>query len=1560
MKKRIISLLLALVMLLSLMPVSALAEASSIDDYFAGLPVTANPGTGVNKWKVSSSDQTVVMSGNKSKAYSSSTLTLTFTANTQLSFEYKVSSEEGCDKCTITLGSKTLVNGESGNGNWTGLQIDAKIGDTLTVTYKKDSGDSGNCYDDCVYLRNFSVGTPLVVTFRNGSDTPYTQNIYGGKGTLKANEFTSADKVFAGWATSEDGEVAYKDGTEITVEADTDLYAVWSDAYKVTFDNNGDISTVLIAQGTAIGDKTPAAPTRKGYIFGGWFSGDEQLSADTVIGSNITYIAKWTPISYTIAFDANGGTGTVDSIQATYDEEVTLPGCDFTRDGYTFNSWGSYKAGEKVKNLTDKDGGSVTLRAAWKGKPVQVTVDPNYEGAETTERTGVVGSNYNYAQDGSGTVKYNELKDPTRNGYIFKGWFDAAKGGNKIDYSYNFTAADAENGVTLYAHWEKGITVHFDGNGYNITIADKTVTPDKVSSSLPDLSSYYYPTNKALDGWYIRNADGSFGEKVTAGTVFSGDEVTLIAKWRDYQYIIKYNVKYSDKSSVTGTMDDQTAPFGQNVTLAQCTYEREGYDFAGWAESNYGTVKYKDGVTINREFVDDDWDGSEDNEPYNLYAVWTEKPKSEEQLKAEEKLSKAEAAISDTYNAKYGKDENALTMIRAKLTAAGITDVTVSMKDAVYSNYVGIAEDGTLQYMWSENGTTGAEGRISPTIVMSYGSYTKESTGCTFVIGLDEAKIKGALQAILDRISVPETVAIASDLDSLPKYALKEGVDESKVDYNKSNDLELWSTVSWTSSETSVISISPVGYPPYSPYKVSISQPRTDTEVTLTATIVYNGRDDLKSSKVFTVTVKGTADPSAFSYQELLETALSEFGLTDPKNGNKISYDNVTSDIRFPTTKQLNEISLRDYNKSFDGKYTPILLCTSNDSVIVSADPGTANTARMVTYRPLPGKSAETVTVTIKILDRSSVEDKDYTSMKVLASEDITLTVKPFEQSELDTAAAFMQKVCTEDVYWEGIKSANTDKGNVKSDLRPFIEIVPEGEGYKFIRTADDYSAVGVKTDELGGWYASELYRCFRSSVPSVVAHENLLVTKPTYNTSVKIDSVLSYTEYAKYYKKFGSDPAYAQFAKFYKQPVSTTVTVIGTAGTSAPAEKQISVSVSVDGSIGSSVFKSLSGSFSCDAQAHKTAADALISVLNKNGYSYTGSASYITGVTDSKGTTLAADDKAHGSWSGWMFTVNGKMPILSGNAETGNVVYATLATYELKSGDSIRFYYVNCPTGSGDHSWSGGTVSKQPTCKEAGVRSFTCSTCGDTHIETIAKLTEHSWDSGVITTAPTTSSEGVKTFTCTVCGTTKTEAIAKLTECDGGKDCPSHAFKDVDAILWYHECIDYAVSNKLFKGTGSDTFAPDGYMNRAMAVTVLWRSAGCPKTETASAFNDIVEGAYYAEAVAWAAQKDIVLGTSKTTFAPDENVTREQMALILFRYAKLCGKLGSADGDLSAFADAESVSAYALDAMVWAVKNGIILGIEKDKGVYLLDPQGSATRAQTAAVFMRYAQNIG
>ena len=1355
--KRFISLLLAVLMVASLFPVYAFAASKTFDEFFEGLPLIAEtePGSpsSTKKWEVATLDgEDVLKSGNAGKSGSSSVLQLTMTGDAALTFEYKVSTEAKYDKVNITKGSETLVKDASGEVDWTTLVVDAKSGDVITITYKKDS--YGNNGDDCVYVRNFSAGTPLTLTLHanNGTDETVPQSIYGGKGKIKANPFTCEGKVFAGWALSAEGEAVYADGGTIEMDTDTDLYAVWSGAFTVTFDyNDGKTAdkAVQVPQNTAIGSAIPASPTRQGYTFAGWFNGENQLSAETVINADVTYTAKWEPITYTISFNRNGGEGSMDNITAAYDEEVVLPLNTFTKAGYDFLGWNTsntktakYKDGETVKNLADSAYKTVSLYAVWRGKAVAVTVDPNYPGAEVIHRTGAVGENYNYIITESGTVKYSSIADPVRTGYIFQGWFDAAEGGNEISVSYKFDADDAANGVTMYAHWQKGITVHFDGNGYKTSINDKTVAPDKVYKNLPSLTNSYFPANKALDGWYIKNADGSFGEKVTESTVFSGDEVTLIAKWRDYQYIIKFNIKYSDKSSVTGTMPDQAAFFGVDTVLNKCAYSRSGYDFKGWATSSYGnTVDYADGATINRPFEEGDYweDGSEDGEIFNLYAVW-EEALSDEEKAARQKLDAAEKAISGTFNPKYGVDTNALTMINAKLAAAGITDVTVSMKSAEYSSYnhVGIAADGTLQYKWNENGSTSsAPGSVRPTVVLTYGKYTKESTGCLFSMGLDEAKAMAALNKLASRVSVPGSVNDSTTITSLPQYILKEGVDESKVDYNESDDIELWATANWQSSNTAVISVNKDNSKLFAPYKVTVTRPSSGiAKVTLTLTITYNGREDLKVTKVYNVNVFPEIVVKEVDYQKVLEEALKT--LKNPRNGEAIDPKAVASDIQFPTTRDIEKITLRDYNEYFNGKYTPVLITSSNEDVIVST--GTYNVARARTYRPLPGSDNADVTVTVYILDRPSGTGDAVG--EPLAKVELHFTVLAFTQNELDDAAAFMKKVCTEEVYWQGIKKANSAKDNVTGDMWSFIEIVPDGDGYKFIRNMNDYNFNGVEADDIDGWEAAEKYRCFRSSVPSVVQSENLFVTKPEYDTKVKIDSVLSYTEYAKYYEKFKDDPNYAQFAQFYKQPIFTVVTVKGEKGAN-PSTKEISVTVNVTGSTFEASFADLSKPYTCMNDEYKTAANAVFSVLEANGYTVSGSESYVTGITDKNGVALSSGDENHGPWSGWMFKVNGAAPMLD------STTYARLDQYILKENDVITFYYVDCPTDDGNHIPS----ASDPTV---------CSVCGG-HIPAVT--TTYVWNDNNSECTATATRNGVVTATETAKSTMTVVKAATCTE---------------------------------------------------------------------------------------------------------------------------------------------------------------------------------------------------
>ena len=174
--------------------------------------------------------------------------------------------------------------------------------------------------------------------------------------------------------------------------------------------------------------------------------------------------------------------------------------------------------------------------------------------------------------------------------------------------------------------------------------------------------------------------------------------------------------------------------------------------------------------------------------------------------------------------------------------------------------------------------------------------------------------------------------------------------------------------------------------------------------------------------------------------------------------------------------------------------------------------------------------------------------------------------------------------------------------------------------------------------------------------------------------------------------------------------------------------------------------------------------------------------------------------------------------------------------------------------------------------------------------------------------------------------------------------------YDDVSANAWYAEPVRYMAETELMKGTGEATFAPEMTISRAMLVTLLYRMEGEPETNGKASFEDVENGSYYADAVAWAAENGIVFGVSETMFAPDEDVTREQVAAILYRYQSYLGLDAASVGDLDAFADAAAVSAYAETAMEWAVGEGLIYGIDGK-----LVPHGNATRAQAATILARY-----
>ena len=313
-------------------------------------------------------------------------------------------------------------------------------------------------------------------------------------------------------------------------------------------------------------------------------------------------------------------------------------------------------------------------------------------------------------------------------------------------------------------------------------------------------------------------------------------------------------------------------------------------------------------------------------------------------------------------------------------------------------------------------------------------------------------------------------------------------------------------------------------------------------------------------------------------------------------------------------------------------------------------------------------------------------------------------------------------------------------------------------------------------------------------------------------------------------------------------------------------------------------------------------------------------------------------------------------------------------------------------------HDWDDGAVTAEPGCTETGERTYTCINCKMTKTEDIAAV-GHEWGGWVITAKPSLTTTGTAEHNCindrshmesvklpvltdtsvwtkggivdgaqeyhSIYGTV-TVAVSsppptpiptpepETPACPQDSTCPIAKFTDTSVTGWYHDALHYALEHGLMSGTGSTTFEPDSTLSRAMLVQILYNLEGKPTINGSTIFDDVSANAWYADAVAWAAANGVVAGNDDGTFAPENAITREQVAVILRNYARYVGRLNvHIIGDISGFTDAGKLSDWAISAMQWAVGSGLISG----KGNGVLDPLGNSTRAEAAVVLMKFCK---
>lgn len=944
--------------------------------------------------------------------------------------------------------------------------------------------------------------------------------------------------------------------------------------------------------------------------------------------------------------------------------------------------------------------------AVYAAVPVHITLDYNYDDL-TEERVCAVGSNYNYVYTDTGS-KYSELKDPARTGYIFLGWYDAAEGGSKISYSYKFTEAD-DGSFTMYAHWEKGITVHFVGNGYKTSINDKTVTPDKVYSSLPYLSSYYYPSNKAFDSWYT---DEALTDKVTASTDFSGlDEITLYAGWRNYQYIVKFSIKYSDKSSVTGSMADVPVDFGVDYIIPECGYSREDYDFVGWSENSYGsTVKYKTGSILNREFVDDYWDGSEDGESFYLYAVWKEDDFSVA-FKAIKSALPADGCIratgslalpesGDGWTASYSSDSALFSggsivalpdtgTQELTITAAVTKDGAVKTRNYKLTVYSAEAAD-------TEAALNKAAAALPSNLRPKYGTDTNILDMLKALIG--ESDVELAMKEAVQSGDKKSAIAADGTIDYYFSDSMSGGPGYANFTVvlslnGQSTEKDLRATIPWNTDKVRAaleLAAGRVTVPaevtdsleltkyPFKEGKTpddGYSYSTLDTWCTVTWTSADSSVIKIGSAPYYpyyspynTTVIPGKLDQDVTLTAALVCSSVDGVAVTkeftvcvkgdpDAQDITELLQAKLDAGLKDPgLTDDVTGDKIDPENVTSSGIQFPTTRDFKIDGKyypvsIKSSNPDVIktfdvnNAARVEVLRPMPGEDPVKVTVTVTITEKATGK---------LASRDIELTVQPLVNEEIDRELELMELVKAH--YFDGIRNANTSPDDIQTDLHAFQEAYLNDDGeLVWVYNYKDVTGKGIAPSEMDGWQAAEQWRLFKSSNPKVITHENLLVTRDKEHKLVTITSWLSSERFAELAKKYPDDKRLSQLVN---QPVSVQLQVTGTDPTSdKPIEDLYAVYFTL----------SDNGSewFSCklDKLPEGTSAlDVLHKALASHGYSASGS-TYISAISGPNGTLK---EKDRGPNSGWMYSVN------------GSIASVTMNQYFVSDGDSIEMFYTD------------------------------------------------------------------------------------------------------------------------------------------------------------------------------------------------------------------------------------------------------------------------------------------
>lgn len=941
-----------------------------------------------------------------------------------------------------------------------------------------------------------------------------------------------------------------------------------------------------------------------------------------------------------------------------------------------------------------------------------------------------------------------------------------------------------------------------------------------------------------------------------------------------------------------------------------------------YSAGNTGSASYKkiEGANAREFTITDDLKGyylsfefyynGEYKTPSSPQKIRTQKEIEDEQ-KAEQrekdlsKLDEIKTALGSFYKITpvYGTDTNIVDILKADILkkSGDYSDCAVSLSkvETVYGG-ANIAENGDITYFYADPNTTPSikMGSFRATFTLTIGD-AETTLEVPVIVYWDQDKVKATMKSeILDAVTATSILGDNTAADHVTgDLVLPKVVDGKK-----------WTLISWQSSDTGVISVSSENQGTadtlFYPYVGKVKRGAEDKTVTLTAIFTFQLTNDVTGSetpitmsKTFDVTVKAVGAEQIEEIQADLNAKL-DAGFEKAGITDAVTGDKLSPDGGVYTA--YNDIQFpttRDFG--VDGKYYPVTFSSDNDETV--AAPDVNNAARVEVYRPAVGNADASATVTLTITDTNS---------NVSVSRNFKFTVPTLTAEEVETEKALMQKVRA--AYFDGIKGNNTDAGDISSNLSPFIEVYEDNGALVWVRDNAARTNHGIVAEPIEGWEELEVWRLFRSSNPAAVTHENLLVTQQKKDKAVTIDSVLSSETLGRYGELYGKDPikyaSYADLAELYRQPVSADLVI---RGTSTPinvrptaVEEKVGVTFrlqSADGMLIDTVRYR-------DLKEGTTVFDIFKKAMDENGYTYKKHGSYVYSITTPDGTEIKELDE--GKNSGWLYKVNGEIPDMQ------------MAAYGLHDGDSIVMFF--------SKDFTEDTGYDRPSSSSRGRGGSSSTPKPDASASPAPSPLPSPTDDADASPVPTS--------------TPAPEKAAVYSDIDGH---------------WARNSIMFVTEQRLMYGTENGRFDPDLPLTRAMMAVILYRLEGEPETANESAFTDVESGSYYENAAAWTSGNGIVSGTSETEFSPNRNITREQAAALLYRYALYKGydaSVGS-DADISTYADAEEISDYAEKAMRYALGSGLMTG----RTEHTLNPKDNMTRAETAEIFRRFTEmNIG